>query len=57
MKPETQAVLLQSRCMILTTSGEYPDMPWGDNNLMDGGMNHEDVVLFNNGTCCYGIMQ
>lgn len=32
-------------------------MPWGDNNLMDGGMNHEEVVLFNNGTCCYGIMQ
>jgi hypothetical protein len=25
-------VVLQSRCMILTTSGEYPDMPWGDNN-------------------------
>jgi len=30
-KPETREVILQSVCSVLTTSGEHPNMPWGDN--------------------------
>ena len=30
VKPEVTVVILQSESKILTTSGEYPEMPWGD---------------------------
>lgn len=30
VKPEVTVVILQSESKILTTSGEYPKMPWGD---------------------------
>ena len=30
IKPQTTVIVLQSESKILTTSGEHPQMPWGD---------------------------
>lgn len=29
-QPKMQAIKLKAECTVLTTSGEYPNMPWGD---------------------------
>ena len=30
LKPETKVVLLHSQSYLLTATGNYPKMPWGD---------------------------
>ena len=35
---------------------KYPNMPWGDDFIM-GGLNYEEVTIYNTGTRCNDGMQ
>jgi len=54
--PKMQVIELKAECTVLTISGEYPNMPWGDDFIM-GGLNYEEVTIYNTGTRCHDGMQ